>query len=92
MIPRDAFELTAGRDQLITYRSSEPVERSFCGNCGSPISYTHAESAENIWLTAGTFDTELDCLPQYHIFVTDKAPWLEITDGLPQYPGLPPNH
>jgi len=27
---------------------------------------------------------------QAHIFVADKAPWLEITGPLPQVPAMPP--
>ena len=78
MLPRSAFKITGGEQSLKVFRSSDPVERAFCGACGSPISYTHADSK--------------DCPPQYHIFVADKVAWLEITDNLPQYPGFPPNH
>ena len=92
MVPRTAFKFTGGEQTLTVFRSSDPVERAFCGACGSPISYTHADTKDNIWLTAGSLDTEPDCLPQYHIFVADKVAWLEITDSLPQYPGFPPNH
>ena len=92
MIPRNAFSFTAGEDGLTVYRSSDPVERAFCGKCGSPISYTHADSQDNIWVTAGSLDVEPECKPQYHIFVADKVPWLEINDNLPQYSGFPPNH
>ena len=28
--------------------------------------------------------------PMLHIFVGSKAPWHEIADALPQYPGFPP--
>jgi hypothetical protein len=37
-----------------------------------------------------TLDDDLGVRPGFHIFVGSKAPWFEITDGLPQYQDYPP--
>ena len=92
MVPRAAFTLLDGQDQLKVYQSSKPVERAFCAECGSPISYTHKENVDSIWITVGSLDCEPPCQPEYHIFISEKVPWLQIIDGLPQYPEFPPNH
>jgi hypothetical protein len=34
----------------------------------------------------GAFDDDPGIRPQFHTYVDDRAPWDEITDGLPKYP------
>ena len=46
-----AFEGTPKRR-----RSSEHVVRSFCADCGTPITYEHDELAGEIYIHAGLFD------------------------------------
>lgn len=91
MVARTNFSMLSGVDKLRSVQSSVEVSRTFCGECGSPISYENTALPENIWLTAGTFDDEPGCQAQYHIFVASKADWLEIKDELPQYSGFPPH-
>lgn len=90
MTSKASFSILQGESSLQTVQSSDEVQRQFCGACGSPLSYENSNLPENIWLTAGTFDDDPNCLPQYHIFVDSKASWLEIKDDLPQFPGFPP--
>ena len=52
--------------------------------------YENEALADKVWLAAGTFDDDPRCQPQYHIFVSSKAGWLEINDDLPQFDELPP--
>src|SRR5258708_1507480 len=44
--PKAAFEITQG--QLTDYRSSAEVTRSFCGRCGSPLTYRHDEKPDKV--------------------------------------------
>jgi hypothetical protein len=42
---------------------------------------------------AGTLDSDPGVRPAGHIWVSEKAPWFEIADGLPQFqkgPGTKP--
>jgi hypothetical protein len=41
-------------------------------------------------IPAGSLDDPPGLEPMAHIFVGSKAPWFEITDGLPQYQEYPP--
>jgi hypothetical protein len=40
-----------------------------------------------VHLAMGTLVDTPSIRPTHHIFVGPKAPWYEITDGLPQYDG-----
>lgn len=66
-------------------RTSEHVERGFCGNCGTSITYRHAFRAEEIDITLVTLDDPEAFRPAAHIWVQDKLPWVSIDDDLPQY-------
>lgn len=89
MVAKAQFSILRGRDHLKTVQSSVNVKRHFCSRCGSPLTYQNDIIPDNIWITAGTFDDDPGCEPQYHIFVASKAPWFEINDNIPQFDGFP---
>ena len=72
-----AFEGTPKRR-----RSSELVTRSFCANCGTPISYEHEELEGEIYIHAGLFDEADRLVPDRHAYVTSKLFWMHLEDGL----------
>jgi hypothetical protein len=86
----DTFRFTSGEDRVQRYRSSPPVERVFCGACGSSLLFLFEGFPEAVWIAAGTFDDDPGLRPHAHIFVGSKAPWSEISDGLPRHDGYPP--
>lgn len=90
MVDRKSLTFVDGGATLKTIQSSATVRRSFCGACGTPLMYENEALADKVWLAAGTFDDDPRCQPQYHIFVSSKAGWLEINDDLPQFDELPP--
>ena len=47
------------------------------------------EDEQVSFIFLGTVSGNPGVLPAEHIFVAAKAPWYEITDDLPQYPGWP---
>jgi len=90
-VKRAEFRFLAGESDVVSYASSPGVRRTFCQRCGASLQFIRDSKAEALWITAGTLDVEPDIRPSHHIFVASKAPWFEITDGLPQYEqGLPP--
>ena len=90
-VKRADFRFLAGESDVVSYASSPGVRRTFCQRCGASLQFIRDSKAEALWITAGTLDVEPDIRPSHHIFVASKAPWFEITDGLPQYEqGLPP--
>ena len=83
-VERAHFSLLQG--QLRIVRSSPPVERGFCADCGTTISYAHAERAGDLDLSLASLEDPSALAPQAHIWVQDKLPWVRIDDGLPQFP------
>ena len=77
------FRITKG--QLATVNSSQGVERGFCGDCGSALTYRHQLRSNEIDFTLATLEQPSAMAPQSHIWVQDKLPWVKIADGLPQY-------
>lgn len=68
------------------YKSSPKVSRTFCGSCGTSLTYQHEDRADEVDVTIPTLDDPEQLEPECHIWVSDKLPWLRLEDGLPQYP------
>ena len=81
--PADAFRLLKGT--LSEYRSSPGVTRGHCAECGTSISYSHEERADDIDITATSFDEPTFVVPEAHIWLEDKQPWVEVNDQLAKY-------
>ena len=79
-----SFRLVAGKELIKAWESSPGYFREFCGQCGSPILKRKAKDPENLRLRAGTLDSDPGLSPAQHLHVNSKAPWVEISDGLPQ--------
>jgi hypothetical protein len=78
------FRITQGHLSEVT--TSPGVTRGHCGRCGTSLTYQHEERAGEIDVTLATFDDAAQLRPTVHIWVEDKLPWVQIADGLPQYP------
>jgi hypothetical protein len=74
---------------LGTYHSSEALERGFCKTCGASI-FSRRAVAGLMGLTVGGLDDPSLFAPDMHFWTSSKQSWLEIADGLPQYPEGPP--
>ena len=83
------FKWVQGEELVTYYESSPGNHRGFCRVCGSPL--LSKFDFEPAWygLPLGALDDDPGVKPKFHVFVADKAPWFEITDGLPQHPALP---
>ena len=83
IVDPDEFRWTSGEEFLKAYESSPGRQRCFCKRCGSPLVSMHSGKVGEVVI--GTVDGDPDMRPSEHIFVGSKAPWFEITDGLPQH-------
>jgi hypothetical protein len=63
-------------------RSSERVVRSFCADCGTPITYEHDELPGEIYIHAGLFDEADRLVPDRQAYVTSRLFWMHLEDGL----------
>ncbi len=88
------FRWTAGESLLKVYeapvRKAPPgYRRVFCSVCGCSVPDVRAD-VNLVFIPAGSLDEDPGIRPQAHIYVGYKAPWFEITDGLPQFHRNPP--
>ena len=86
------FRWSRGESSIRTYeapvRETPPgYQRVFCQECGAPVPGVRGDV---VLVPAGAIDDDPGIRPQGHIFVAYKAPWFEITDGLPQFARKPP--
>lgn len=81
----EGFQLI--EDGLEAFRSSVGVERRRCRTCGCAITYQHDQRPGELDVATATLDDPMAVRPEFHIWVSEKLPWVELGDGLPQYPG-----
>lgn len=78
-----SFEFVKG--EPASFQSSPRVTRTFCGSCGTPLTYRSSEAAESIDVTTCSFD-EPDALPPtHHSWLQDSISWIRFGDGLPTH-------
>ena len=86
-VTRDKFRYTSGQSSVKKYNSSAGSVRVFCANCGSSILVEVDAEPDATYVAMGTMNGKPTCPRGYHQFVESMAPWYDITDDLPQYPG-----
>lgn len=84
-VPPDAFRLTRGR--MKTFPSSPGVVRSFCADCGTPLTYQR-DGLEELDVTTCSLDDPESAPPRDHTFTRSALGWAPVDDGLPRYPAL----
>lgn len=73
------------RGEPTVYESSPGVRRSFCGTCGSPISFEDERLPGETYLPVGIFDDPEAFEPEAHDWVSRRLRWFDIADELPRY-------
>ena len=81
--PVEQFRFATGHP--IEYQSSSPVKRTFCGQCGTSLTYQHTNTPEEIDVTTASLDKPDDFPPVRHVWVDEKVDWVDISDSLPQF-------
>ena len=77
------FQFTSGRP--VQFSSSPPVRRSFCGSCGTPLTYEHSDSPSTIDITTCSLDDPQSFPPTHHSWLSDDIAWVRFGDGLPTF-------
>ena len=70
-----------------TFASSEQGVRSFCPNCGTQLTFVHADAPALVDVTLAGLDDPAAFAPEYHIWTMSRIPWLDTSDDLPRYTG-----
>lgn len=75
------FSFVSG--EHMEYRSSPEVVRTFCGKCGTSLTYQH--EGDKVDVTTASLDRPEDFPPACHIWMEDKIGWESVHDGLPRF-------
>jgi hypothetical protein len=70
------------------YRSSAKVLRTFCGACGTPLTYAHDDFPTGVDVTVCSLDDPEGFPPADHTWVSHRLRWLRADDHLPALPEL----
>ena len=71
---------TAGNP--MRFRSSPAVVRTFCGTCGTPLTYQHDTSPDTIDVTAATLDAPEDFPPTREVWLAHRLAWEPLDEKL----------
>ena len=82
-VARDRYRLLSGTPAV--YVSSPGVKRSFCGRCGTPLTYEAERFADEVHINIGALDEPGRFPPTFHVHVAEQLPWLRLADHLPRY-------
>lgn len=78
-----ADEVFIQGEELKRYENG-PVTRTFCGVCGSPVSYTDSRIADRFYFVLGAMDQPQLYRPTLHAYVREQLPFVHMPDGLPR--------
>jgi hypothetical protein len=81
---------TRGEENAVSFAlpGAKRFGQAFCRRCGGVVPRV-VPSTGYVVTPCGSLDDPPGRIPAGHIFVANKAPWFEISDGLPQWEGLP---
>lgn len=65
------------------YHSSPGVERRFCDQCGSPISFRSSKLSDVMHFYLAAMENPEEFQPSLHVAYEEKLCWLKIDDRLP---------
>ena len=80
--PADCLTYQTG--EPVQFQSSRGVTRSFCGRCGTSLTYVGEGWPDEVHVMVCTFDRPEIVTPKRHVFTEEKLPWLhvaEVDDG-----------
>ncbi|MBM7062548.1 GFA family protein [Pseudomonas sp. UL073] len=81
-VPLETFIWSAG--EPAQYRSSASCTRYFCPTCGAQLALFTNLSPHSLDVTVATLDQPERALPDRHIWVSSRLPWLHLDPQLPE--------
>jgi hypothetical protein len=79
----DRFELLRG--EPTQFKSSDPVVRTFCAQCGTPLTYEHRDRPGFIDVTTCSLDDPNLFPPTHHSWLGHDLRWVRFGDDLPTF-------
>ena len=90
-VKRGDWVPTSGADRVRTVQSSSFGQRSFCGECGTPLYVTVDHQPETLDFSVVTLDEPEAVPPEFHIFWSSRIGWFDPGDDLPKYDRFRPH-
>lgn len=69
------------------FESSPGIERTFCGRCGTPLTYQRISRPATIDVTTVTLDAADEFAPTKEIWTGEKLAWERVNDAIEQFAG-----
>jgi hypothetical protein len=82
-VPATGFRWIQGTPRR--FRSSDHVIRTFCGDCGTPLSYQHDDQPLSLDLTLCTLDDPEALPPRDQTFCRYRLGWMAGAAALPEF-------
>lgn len=82
-VPHASFAFVAGAPRELA--SSPPVRRTFCGECGTSLTYRHSDDPDTIDIAIATLDDAAAIAPDEHLWMQEALPWDRPADRLPKF-------
>lgn len=82
-VASEAFRLTRGTP--VDYGSSPGVTRSFCGRCGSQLTYRRDDTPDEMDVMTMSLDDPGAVPPTFHVWVSAAVDWDRLAGNLPAY-------
>lgn len=82
----DTDKITFTKGGPAAYKSSPKVTRTFCGECGTALTYQRADMPGSIDVTLGSMDEPEMLTPEDHTWMESRLSWIILDDQLPKYP------
>jgi hypothetical protein len=79
-VPMEKFELTRGG--LAIFKSSDVVERGFCRDCGTPLSFRYVDG-DKMDVSIGSLDEPSRAKPIVQFGTESRLSWLDDLASLP---------
>lgn len=86
----DAARLAFVAGTPVAFTSSPGVTRTFCGRCGTPLTYRTTQYRSTIDVTTASLDDPELFPPIAHVWTSHRLGWLKLADGLPCLDEGPP--
>ena len=81
-VPRAQFRFVSG--QPTRFRSTPKGMRSFCGHCGTQLTF-QLEGLEEVDVTTCSLDDPNRLPPKDHTRISSRLAWIAPADGLPEF-------
>ncbi|MEO1018695.1 MAG: GFA family protein [Pseudomonadota bacterium] len=69
----------------VQFQSSPHVTRTFCGKCGTSLTYEHDDDPGTIDVTTASLDHPDRFAPQREVWLEDRLAWEALDDNIPHF-------